>query len=258
MPTVIAGDFNVAKKKAPRRGVKINRKKKITVAALAKQVAKLGKISYDKVVTGSTYADSDNLTANYNAYNVSRIYNNCTPIFGNVAADLAEVNKVMLTRKEIYVSIRQNNEPNLVRMTLFLVSLKDQGASTTLFDPATRQLVLTSAGGADIAAIGKPECAKLNPKSFTVHATKRFTMGYEGSAGPTSDTYSQRRFKFVIKPKQPLIQNPVGNIFANSSFGSPIDPSQNYFIIAINDNSVVDLEYPKIDVVVYDYWSIPS
>lgn len=257
MPGVVLGDFNVGKsaKVKSKRTTSRKSKSKLTVAELAKQVHKMARISYDKYITMSYYADSDNLTASYNAYNVSRIYNNCTPVFGATNADLAEVTKAQIAKKEIFVSIRQASEPNLVRCKLFLVSLKDQAATTTLFDPASRQLTLTSVS--DYVYASRPDLCKLNPRTFNIHATRTFTMGYEGTAGPTSDTYSQRRFKFTIKPKG-LIQNPVGNIFANSTFSSPVDPSQNYFIICINDNSAVDLEYPKIDVMVYDYWNVPS
>lgn len=227
------------------------------VASLTRQVKKLNKVSYDKVATISQYAAGDNLTASYNAYNCSRLYNYCFPVFGTVAADIAEVNKAYLNSKDIFVSIRQNNEPNLVRMSMFLVSLKDQGATTTLFDPASRQLVLTS-GSEYTPNATYAEQIMLNPKEFTIHATRRFTMGYEGGAGPMADTFAQRRFKFSVKPKQKLIENPVGNVFNNSSFGSPIDPSQNYFIVIFNDNSVVDLEYPKVDITVHDHWAIPS
>lgn len=227
------------------------------VKKLTKDVKQLKKVSYEKFTSLSAIANNQNLTADYNQYNLSRIYNQCVPIFGTSPTEISEVNKAMLTSKDIFVSIRQNNEPNFTRMSMFLVSLKDQGATTTVFDPASRSLVLTSVSDYTIPG-NSYENVMINPKIFNVHAVKRFTMGVEGTAGPAADTYSQRRWKFTIKPKQSMIENPVGNVFNNSLFGSPIDPSQNYFLIIFNDNSIVDLEYPKIDVVVYDHWSVPN
>lgn len=229
------------------------------VATLARQVKKLNKVSYEKLTTVSSVASGENLTASYNVWNCSRLSPNSSgyaiPIFGKNATEISEVNKAYLNSKDIYVSIRQASEPNLVRMTMFLVSLKDQGATTTVFDPASRQLVLT--GTSDWTAY-QAEHALLNPDIFTVHATRRFTMGYEGSAGPMADTYAQRRFKFTIKPRQKLIQNPVGNVFNTSTFASPTDPSQNYFVIIFNDNASLDLEFPKADITVYDHWALPN
>lgn len=257
---ITKGAKSYVKKVAKALGVKPKPTVAKKVATLARQVKKLNKVSYEQVTTVSSVANSQNLTADYNAYNLSRLYPNSTytiPIFGTSTTEISEVNKAYLNSKDVYVSIRQASEPNFVRMAMFLVSLKDQGATTTLFDPASRQLVLTGAN--DYIGVGNAwETSALNPKQFNIHAVRRFTMGTEGTAGPMADTYSQRRFKFTIKPKQKLIENPVGNVFNNSSFSSPVDPSQNYFIIIFNDNASLDLEYPKVDVVVYDHWAVPN
>ena len=227
------------------------------VATLARQVKKLNKVSYEKVNTVSQYAAGDNLTSSYNAYNCSRIYNYCFPVFGTSGTEISEVNKAYLNSKDIFVSIRQAGEPNLVRCSMFLVSLKDQGATSTIFDPASRQLVLSQPTDYTPSS-AYAEQILMNSKEFTVHATRRFTMGYEGSAGPAADTYSQRRFHFKISPKQKLIENPAGNFFNNSSFSSPMDPSQNYFIVIFNDNASLDLEFPKVDITVHDHWAVPN
>lgn len=231
------------------------------VATLTKQVATLKKVSYDKRMTASAIANGDNLTTTYNSWNLSRMGTGTSfniPIFGTSSTDLSEVNKAYLTSKDVFVSIRQNNEPNLTRCSMFLVSLKDQGATSSIFDPASRQLTIANTNDYILTNPSQCEQVLLNPKIFTVHAVKRFTMGYEGSAGPMADTYSQRRWKFTIKPKQPVIENPSGNIFNNSVFPSPMDPSQNYFVIIFNDNAIIDLEYPKVDINVYDHWSVPN
>jgi len=254
MKSVQIASAKMALARAVKPKVSVARK----VAKLTRQVKKLNKVSYEPMTSVSVVASGDNLTSTYNAWNLSRLNPVSTyaiPLFGKTSTEINDVNRAYLNSKEIFVSIRQNNEPNLTRMSLFLVSLKDQGATATIMDPATRQLTLT--GTSDFSA-PQSEMAVLNSAIFTTHAVRRFTMGYEGSAGPEADTYSQRRFRFVIKPKQKLIENPVGNVFANSSFPSPTDPSQNYFIIIFNDNSSIDLEYPKCDISVFDRWALPN
>lgn len=225
------------------------------VKALTKKVATLAKVSYDKVDTWSSYAANFNMTATYNAFNISRINTHCAPIWGYVAADLAQSNKAYLNSKDIKISVRQKNEIDLIRYSMFIVSLKDQAANTTLFDPASRQLTLVGSGQ-DYVTIASDQ-VMLNPESFTVHHVKRFTMGHEGTS-PTADTFSEKRFAFTIKPKQKLIHNPTGNMFANASFPSPVDPSQNYFVILFNDNAGADLQYNQVDIQVIDHWAIPS
>jgi len=232
---------------------------KAQVAKLTKAVKVLKKTSVEPLTTASSTTSGENLSANFNTWNLSRMSPNssyCIPIFGKNSTEISEVNKAYLQYKEVFVSIRQASEPNLVRMSLFLVSLKDQGATATVMDPATRQLTLTPS--ADWVGGNGSEQVIINPKIFTTHAVRRFTMGFEGSAGPEADTYSQKRFRFIIKPKQQLIENPVGNVFNTSTFPSPTDPSQNYFLIIFNDNSALDLESPKCDIVVYDHWTLPN
>lgn len=244
------------------KGMLVPTKKSVKsqVAKLTKQVKVLAKTSVEPLTTVSVVAANQNLLAQYDAFNLSRLSPNSSyaiPIFGKNATEISEVNKAYLQYKEVFVSIRQAAEPNLVRMTMFLVSLKDQGATTTVFDPASRQLVLT--GGSDFGGTSTiSEQIILNPKIFKTHAVRRFTMGAEGSAGPTADTYSQKRWRFIVKPTQKLIENPVGNVFNTSTFPSPTDPSQNYFLIVFNDNSGLDLESPKVDIQVYDHWTLPN
>lgn len=174
------------------------------VKALKKKVDKMAKVSTERVDTfqGST---GNNLTSQYNSWNISRLLTTTVtpttnPIFGANLADLADVGKAYLNSKDVYISIRQNNEPNMIRYSMFIVSLKDQGSTTTVFDPSTRQLVGLASGGVHFV-FNAADQVVLNPKVFTIHATRRFTMGYEGSAGPAADTYSERRFKFNLKPR---------------------------------------------------------
>jgi len=227
------------------------------VSTLQRKVKTLAKESFTKVWTFQTIANGVNLSSPYLAYNLSKQYYD-TPLWGQATSDFQNVNKAYLNSLEVGVRIRQANEPNLIRYTMFLVSLKDQAATTTLFDPISRELTLTS-GGDDYAGYGLSQytdLVRLNPMKYNIHAVKRFTMGYEGTAGPTSDTYSERRFDFKINPRQRLLTNPKGDVFGNASFISPNDVSQNYFLIVFNDNASGDLEYNKIDVLVNRTWAI--
>lgn len=225
------------------------------VASLARQVKKLNTVSYDKVSTLTTIAANEALTSTVNIYRLSYGLNAVVPVWGYNNADIQQVDKAYLNRKDVMVSIRQSNEPNLIRYTMMVVSLKDQGADSTTFDPATGNLNLTI--GTHFTVLGADQY-RVSPRFFNIHMVRRFTMGYEGSAGPTADTRSERRFNFSITPKQKLIQNPKGNVFLNSAFTFPKDPSQNYFLLVFNDNSSADLESNKIDSYITDNWAIAS
>jgi hypothetical protein len=183
--------------------------------------------------------------------------NSATPLFGYDNTDLASVDKAYVNKYEVMCSVRQNNEPNLIRYSLFLVSLKDQGADATTFDPATGALTLSGTTHYAYGGVFADQ-VRLSPRFFNIHAVRRFTMGYEGSAGPTADTKSERRFNFNIVPKQRLISNPKGNVFNNAAFPFPKDPSQNYYLILFNDNSGADLENNKVDISVIKHFAIPS
>lgn len=242
-------------KKAKTTKPKTTKSVTATVKSLKAQVKKLTKVSYDKVEVKADIATNQNLSSPLNSYNISKTFYNSSAVWGYNAADLADVNKAYMNKKNVFVSVRQNNEPNLIRYTMFLVSLKDQGADSTTFDPATGNLTL--AAGTHYTYLGLDQ-ARVSPRFFNIHAVRHFTMGYEGTAGPTADTRSERRFRFQIVPKQRLVQNPKGNMFANSDFLFPKDPSQNYFVILFNDNSSADLENNRVDISVSDNWAIPS
>jgi hypothetical protein len=195
------------------------------------------------------------VTTPYFSALVSGALNTMSPLWGYSSADVANVDKAYLNSKDVYVSVRQNNEPNLIRYTMFVVSLKDAGADSTTFDPLTGALTL--ANGTHYTNIVSDQ-VRISPRFFNIHATRRFTMGYEGTAGPTADTFSERRFVFKLKPKQKLIINPKGNVFGNASFTFPKDPSQNFWVLLFNDNVGADLENNKVDINTVDHFAIPS
>lgn len=229
-----------------------------TLKELAKvkaSIKKLNMVSYDKVQTVSFYAQNQSLTGPYNVYNVSAGLSSAAPLWGYNAADMVDVNKAYLNKKIINVSVRQNNEPNLIRYTMYVVSLKDAGADSTTFAPATGALTL--AASTHYTGLAS-DMIRVSDRFFNIHATKTFTMGYQGSAGPTADTISERRFKIVVTPKTKMINNPKGNVFANTAFDFPKDPSQNYFVVLFNDNSAADLENNQVDVQTIDEWAIAS
>lgn len=244
------------KSKAPRKRA-ASKKTSVSkkVATLAAAVKKLNTVSYDKVDFIHTSANGSLLTTPYNSTLVSGGLNTMSPLWGYSSTDVANCDKAYLNSKDVYVSVRQNNEPNLIRYTMFVVSLKDQGADSTTFDPLTGALTL--ANGTHYTNIVSDQ-VRISPRFFNIHAMRRFTMGYEGSVGPTADTMSERRFVIKLKPAKKLIQNPKGNVFANSAFMFPKDPSQNYWVILFNDNTSVDLENNKLDINTIDHFAIAS
>jgi len=242
-------------KTSTRKGAKKAPKASKALATLKSQVAKLTKVSYSKIDFNHTPAVNVNLATPYNQQLVSGGFNTMAPLWGYSSTDVNTVDKAYLNSKDVYVSVRQNNEPNLIRYTMFLVSLKDEGADTTTFDPATGALTLAS--GTHYTNIASDQ-VRVSPRFFNIHAMRRFTMGYEGTAGPTADTLSERRFVFKIKPKSKMIVNPKGNVFANAAFTFPKDPSQNYWVLLFNDNAGADLENNRLDISVIDHFAIPS
>lgn len=242
-------------KTSTRKGAKKSDKASKDLAVLKSQVAKLSKISYDKVDFIHTSASSTSVATPYFQALVSGGLNTMAPLWGYSSTDVANADKAYLNSKDVYVSVRQNNEPNLIRYTMFVVSLKDAGADSTTFDPLTGSLTL--ANGTHYTNIVSDQ-VRISPRFFNIHAMRRFTMGYEGTAGPTADTVSERRFVFKLKPKQKLINNPKGNVFGNASFTFPKDPSQNYWVLLFNDNASADLENNKVDINTVDHFAIAS
>lgn len=212
-----------------------------TVASLVKQVKKLNTVSYDKRIMNLPRAFAEGVTLPVYIWHINQRLDLWTPTFGSNTNDISNVDKMYINSYKMDVRLSQDNEPDRIYYTAFVVSLKDQAADSTTFDPATGNLAL--ADGIHYKQLGINGRVLLNQQFFNIHSYKRFTMG--GRPGDQSAPET-KDLSFTIVPKQKLIVNPRGNVLLNGSFTFPKDPSQNYYILLFNDDSGVDLQANKI------------
>lgn len=214
------------------------------VATLQRTVKKLNKVSYDRVQMIMQGEADVSIVQPYYQWHLQRQMNNWTAVFGSTNTDIAECNKAYINSYKVDARIVQSNEPDRIFYSMFIVSLKDQGADSTTFDPLTGQLTL--ADSTHYQTLGSNGRVLLNPKFFNIHAYKRFTMG--GTSATSQGVLETKDISFTIKPRQRLVENPRGNVFRNASFAFPKDPSQNYYVLLFNDDSGADLQTNKIYV----------
>jgi len=216
------------------------------VATLTRQVKKLNKISYDKhTLVMGTNADT-NVLQPYYQYAVCNGMNTWPAVFGANTADLADVQKMYVNSYKLDVRLTQGNEVDRIFYSAFIVSLKDEAADASTFDPLDGKLVLQDS--LHYQPVGSNGRVMLNPKMFNIHSYKRFTMG--GRAGDQS-TPETRDLSFTIVPKEKLVVNTRGNIFGsaaspNNGLTYPKNPSQNYFFLLFNDDTLADLAANRI------------
>lgn len=223
-----------------------------TVATLAKQVKKLNAISYDKVMFKG-YSQDTSVTQPFYQYHINNLTSLWTPLFGYDGSDVNQANKMYINSYKVDARLRQNSEADLIYYTAFIVSLKDQGADSTTFDPATGSLTL--ADSVHYTTLGAQGKVMVSKNFFNIHAYKRFYMG--GRAGDQSAPVL-RDLSFTIKPRQRLIQNPKGNILGMSGLQFPKDPSQNYYLLLFNDDSGADVQVNSINVSTLVSAAIPN
>lgn len=222
------------------------------LAKVQAAIKKLNAVSYDKVMFKG-YSQDTSLTTPYYVYHVNNLTSSWTPLFGYDGGDVNNINKLYVNSYKIDARVRQNTEADLIYYTAFVVSLKDQGADSTTFDPATGQLTLTD--GVHYTTLGAQGKVLMSKTFFNIHAYKRFYMG--GRSGDQSAPVL-RDVSFTIKPKQRLIQNPKGNILGVGGLSFPKDPSQNYYLILFNDDSGADFQVNSINVSMMASTAIPN
>jgi hypothetical protein len=190
----------------------------------------------------------------YYQYHVNNLMQSWQPIFGYDSGDFSQVNKCYVNSYKIDARLSQGSEADLIWYTAYVVSLKDDGADSTTFDPATGALTLSN--GTHFQTMGAQGKVFLNPRFFNIHHYKRFSMG--GRAGDQSNPV-QRDLSFTIVPKQKLITNPKGNIFGTpGGMQFPKDPSKNYYLLLFNDDSGSDLQVNKITICGMATLAIPN
>jgi len=237
----------VTRKTAPKRKTPVKRTMKTAsvakkVSTLTRTVKKLTQISYDKLALAGTPKYNDNVVQPYYQYHVESLMNSWTPVWGLDSADIQNVNKLYINSYNFDMRLRQDNEADQIYYSMFFVSLKDQGADSTTFDPATGTLTL--AAGIHYYASDNGRVL-LNPRFFNIHKYRRFYMG--GRPGDQSAPWL-RDLSFKFTPKKRLIENPKGNVFGLSGLSFPKDPSQNHFVLLFNDDAGGDLQTNKINI----------
>jgi len=212
------------------------------VATLVRQVKKLNTISYDKVQFSGTPLFNAPVTTPFFQYHCEGLMNAWTPIFGLDSNDVDECNKVYLNSYNMDIRLQQASEADQVFYTMFVVSLKDQGADSSTFDPATGSLQMINGIHYYSSDNGR---TMLNPRFFNIIKYKRFYMG--GRPGDQSAP-SLRDLSVKIIPRQKLVQNPKGNIFGVGGLSFPKDPSQNHWVLLFNDDQSADLQVNRIGI----------
>jgi len=228
------------------------------VATLAKAVKKLNKISYDKHMLIMGQVTGGNVLQPYFQYALCNGMNTWGPTFGSNTADFADVQKMYVNSYNLDIRLHQAGESDRIAYTAFIVSLKDEAADASTLDPLDGKLVL--ADDVHYRTLGGNGRVLMNPKMFNIHSMKRFTMG--GRAGDQS-TPETRNLSFKIVPKEKLIINTRGNIFGsaaspNNGLTYPKNPSQNYYFLLFNDDSLGDLAANQIFVGGLASVAIPS
>lgn len=163
-------------------------------------------------------------------------------LFGTAADD--ETGRSALLKSitiDNYISLQNfgvvyGSETATIKFTYFVVSLKDRG--NALFNESTGDLNTLVNGQHYVKNGGQ---VLLNRQYFNIHAYKPFTLSNMGTAYSNTLYKLDKRFIVKLRPKK-MITNPNGNWKA---LNCPQDPSQNYFQLLFNDNSLLDLAAPS-------------
>lgn len=228
------------KNRAVKRVAKLARGKITAVEALAKSVRSIQrKMRGQHQILNFAYGEENKtMSANYEAINLCN-FTGLNPVFGTSGNDTYDPS-IIHSGFSMDMYFRCNTEPDLIKFTVFLVSLKD--CIGNAFLPNTGQLNLvyndhyTFVQGQGF----------LNKKVFNIHRVKRFQLTNNGSALTNSTAQTQfgtdLRLKWSMKCSD-RITNPTGDW---KSLVTAHDPSKQYFLLILNDNSSLDLESPSI------------
>lgn len=224
--------FKAARRRFARRGSSIKK-----LARAVRKIQRDVRVKAQRLNLGYL-ADFTLGSNNYEAINLTA-YAAYDPIFGTEADDLQN-NSCRHVSTGVDVLVDVNNEYDNVNYTCFVVSLRDE--ASTLINYSTSALSLTNGTHYTI----RSGLTMLNKKYFNIHKIKRFTTGNYGlnpstgasAAGPVG----LKRWYFKIRPNM-IVKNPAGNW---KSLGCPRDPSQNYYLLFFNDNSILDAQNPRV------------
>lgn len=217
-------------------------KKTTTMAKVVRDLRMLKRKTKHAVVE-QTYRDTilggaADVASPYIAYCLTR-YSNWELLFPSVPTTLTNSRSTCYVKRMTINALVShdslNNEEEQVKYTLAIVQLKDAAGQPAL--DAFGQPTLTV--GEDYAV--NDGFAFLNKRKFKILYYKSFVLTGGEGADMQADR-SLRHFKISLKPKT-KVENPDGSWKTLSS--SP-DPSDNLYMILFSNNSVADLESPRL------------
>lgn len=229
-----------------RGGRVMNRRNPRTnVVKLAKAVKSLQRVNKRAAVWNQlTRVYNANVQSDYMYYELDK-FSSMTLQFGTASND-THSNKIVNYSDLIRTNINLENagltETGRINFHCFLVSLKDEiGAA---FNPSTGAITLT-AGTHYFTSQG---LFILNPKCFKIHDSKRFILDNHGVALTSSTAQTQYgteiSFDMYLRRNQ-MVQTTGADWGAAAC---PPDPSKNAFVLIFNDNSILDVEYPALNI----------
>lgn len=129
-----------------------------------------------------------------------------------------------------------NNEEGEIQFTAFLISPKNARGQVALSGT-----VPTLVADQDYYSYAGKTYLNLN--AFKIHAMKRFTLtGGDGADLQTGSIF--KRFRLKAYHKGRVVENTDGSW---KSLSRPGEPSDDLFLVVFNNNSVGDLENPRMD-----------
>jgi len=222
---------------------------KINIVKLQKQVSGISRSLRRKAeMVQYHYGFDQDLSSDYGSFCLTN-YASWSPIFGTSSDDGIDPKAYHKSSSvECRLSLENGifTETSTIDYTIMLVSLRDEGQN--VFNVSTGALSLVSTR--DYTNSNLPYAmTRVNPKMFKIHRVKRITQSNMGlglqSATAASGTMKPIiRWTWKLNPRSEII-NPIGNWTA---LGCNRDPSKNYFIIAFNNNSGLDAEYPRFSI----------
>lgn len=220
-------------------------KGKVTLKKLASEVKKLKKSDKRQIQWNQlTRSYNANVQSDYMYYELDK-FSSMSLIFGAGTNDTHQ-NKVVnysdLIRLNFDLANGGLTETGKVNFHVFLVSLRDEIGSA--FTPSSGALSLTS--GTHYAV--SQGMYILNPQYFKIHSSKRFFLDNHGIAlsSSTGQTQYGTNLSFdMYKKRNQYVSTPAGDWYASPC---PADPSKNAFVLIFNDNSILDVEYPSMNL----------
>lgn len=230
-------------RKYVRKGVRRVRKTATTVKRVANQVKQLRKRVDMNTATQHLFQKVQELQIVDAPY----VYSNLTdwtlktPVFATNNTDWVNSNKIYHKSMKIDCQLTFGNEPNLINYRAFLVRLRDDMNVPAVWNSGTGGLALGMGTEMTQSSFG---LGRLNPKSFIIERVKTF-FTYAGDAQPSvvggnSGNQLIHRWSWSVKPRH-TIYNPRGNV---SAMVTSQDPTKQYYIIIMSDNSSADLQSP--------------